>query len=381
MSSKHNSKRLTTSLCWETETSKPAAVFPCRARVDGAVRSRVGHEVPKGIALRTPTSLTRHFERGDRHRDARVQRTDLAQLRYRHNGRASLARQHRKSLFFSPDDESHRRRTEVEVVERVLGLPGETDRQHVGLVEHVERRRNTSDVAEGEVLDGPGRGLGDRGEIRAERWRGTTTPVTPARRRCATSRRGCADRSRRHRRAKTGDDAREVSRFTVSRRAAMAMTPWCPSVRASRSSRVIETTWTGTRWRWASNSIASRVSLASWASATRSSDLRRRAFQEFEHGVTPLDLLAPETFPLAPARRPPRPADLTTGHRSAPLTRRARVAPCAVRDVDSRGLFEQGDRARPDAFDPPEGTQTLGGRRFHRDERPPRRRVRRTSAA
>ena len=56
------------------------------------------------VALGDGPALTGDFERSDRDGDASVQRTDATQLRYRHNGRAALAGEVRKSLFFPAHD-------------------------------------------------------------------------------------------------------------------------------------------------------------------------------------------------------------------------------------------------------------------------------------
>ena len=51
----------------------PAAVFPLRRKTRHRTSNGIGSEVPTCTALRTSTSLTRHFKRCHRHGDSGVQ--------------------------------------------------------------------------------------------------------------------------------------------------------------------------------------------------------------------------------------------------------------------------------------------------------------------
>ena len=98
-------------------------------------------------------------------------------------------------------------------------------------------------------------------------------------------------------------------------------------------------------------------------------DVSTTGLEEFEHGVSTFDLLAPETFLLAGARRTSRPPTCPPVMGRPPWRDERPGGPFEGRDGDSRRLFQEYDRARADAFDAAEGTETFGGRRLHRDER------------
>ena len=175
----------------------------------------------------------------------------------------------------------------------------------------------------------------------------------------ATSKNGCVPfRSGTHR----------SSSGTGSIGRASARTPWGASVRAWESSRARGTVSTGMRIRPASSSMRSSRGEGSWSSANMIlRTVRRPTVQQFEDGLTPLDLVTAElallgaagagpaarTTGTTPSPPPVPPAPPPAPLPRAPVGRRA-VATAGRRHVDSNKTMARQamPSARPSAPKP-----------------------------
>ena len=149
------------------------------------------------------------------------------------------------------------------------------------------------------------------GDSRAERCRGSTTPVTPAHsalRRSAPRLRGSvspAATSRKGALPRRSGAARSSSATGSSGRA-RARTPWGDSVRACESSRARGTVSTGTRMRPASSSMRSSCGEGSWSSASMIRRTVRRPTVSSSSTARRPSTWSPPSSLRGPGRRSPR---------------------------------------------------------------------------